>query len=136
MSVFWQGVGSATSTWPSASPGPGLGELHSEWHLDYWTPDNPDARMPAYYSYQNHNTNRELLVDPGREFLKLRNVQLGYTLPRTCGPLGWPGRAYLTARTCGPPVHMGIDLDPEYPWVRADYYPQTKVFSIGTDIGF
>jgi hypothetical protein len=31
---------------------------------------------------------------------------------------------------------MDIDLDPEFPWVRADYYPQTKVFSIGADISF
>jgi hypothetical protein len=32
--------------------------------------------------------------------------------------------------------NLGIDLDPEYPWVRADYYPQTRTFSIGTEITF
>jgi hypothetical protein len=31
---------------------------------------------------------------------------------------------------------MGIDLDPEYPTVAGDYIPQTRTFSIGTELSF
>ena len=45
-------------------------------------------------------------------------------------------RIYVTGKNLWTNQNLGIDLDPEYSVVRADYYPQTRVFSIGTDISF
>jgi hypothetical protein len=111
----------------------------SEWHKDHWTPQNPNARMPAAYANENrnyYNWSSQWVLDAS--FIKLRNVQLGYTLPGVLADrLGASSaRLYLTGKNLWMRTNLGIDLDPEYPWVRADYYPQTKVFSIGTDIRF
>jgi TonB-linked SusC/RagA family outer membrane protein len=119
--------------------GPVWENYTSEWHKDHWTPQNPNARMPAAYANENrnyYNWSSQWVLDAS--FIKLRNVQLGYTLPGVLADrLGASSaRLYLTGKNLWMRTNLGIDLDPEYPWVRADYYPQTKVFSIGTDIRF
>ena len=45
-------------------------------------------------------------------------------------------RLYATGKNLWTHHSMGIDLDPEYATVRGDLYPQTRVFTIGTDITF
>jgi hypothetical protein len=70
--------------------------------------------------------------------MKLRNVQIGYTLPeRLVGRTGVQRlRIYASGKNLWMKNNLGIDLDPEYPWTVADYYPQTRVISIGADISF
>ena len=111
----------------------------SKWHLDYWTPENQDSRLPAYYLYQNYNTNRVSswwVLDA--KFIKLRNLQLGYTLPASMAERVGVSRMrlYISGKNLWQASGMDIELDPESPWVRGDYLPQTRVFSIGTDINF
>lgn len=119
--------------------GPVWENYTSEWHHDHWTPDNPDARHPAYYSNINRNyytTNSWWILDGS--FMKLRNVQLGYTLPENIlGRLGIQNmRVYATGKNLWMKNNLGINLDPEYPWTTGDYYPQTKVISLGANISF
>jgi TonB-linked SusC/RagA family outer membrane protein len=138
--AFFQGVGKRDQYLALGFiQGPVWENYTSEWHKDYWTPENPDARMPAYHANDNRNyyaVNSWWVLDG--KFVKLRNVQLGYTLPVDLAQrVGVDNmRVYVTAKNLWQWSNLGIDLDPEYPWVRADYYPQTKVFSIGTDISF
>ncbi len=119
--------------------GPVWENYTSVWHKDYWTPENPDARHPAYYSNYNRNyyaTNSWWILDGS--FVKLRNVQIGYTLPQSL--VNRAGvermRIHVTGKNLWTKHNLGIDLDPEYPWVRADYYPQTKVISVGASVSF
>lgn len=119
--------------------GPVWENYTSQWHKDHWTPDNPDARHPAYYSNINRNyytTNSWWILDGS--FMKLRNVQLGYTLPQTIlNQLGIQNfRLYATGKNLWTKSNLGLDLDPEYPWTVGDYYPQTRVISIGANISF
>ena len=121
--------------------GPVWENFTSEWHNDYYDPakDNQDARHPTYYSNYNRNyytTSSHWILDGS--FAKLRNAQLGYTLPASITDrLGSQRmRIYVTGKNLWTNQNLGIDLDPEYSVVRADYYPQTRVFSIGTDISF
>lgn len=56
--------------------------------LDYWTPENPDARYPrlaASGSQSNENNFRrgsDMYLFDGK-YLRVKNVQFGYTLPAT-----------------------------------------------------
>jgi TonB-linked SusC/RagA family outer membrane protein len=138
--VFFQGVGKRDQYLELGFiQGPVWENYTSEWHKDYWTPENPDARHPAYYANYNRNyyaTNSWWILDGS--FVKLRNVQVGYTLPTSLAArVGVERmRVYVTGKNLWMKQNLGIELDPEYPWRRADYYPQTKVFSFGTDITF
>jgi len=52
--------------------------------LDYWTPSNPEAKFPRFISTdpnRNYATVSDLLLENG-SFIRVKNVQLGYTLPK------------------------------------------------------
>lgn len=54
--------------------------MHTDW-LDSWTPSNTDSSMPRLAAGSvNMNRTIDLMVFNG-DFVKLRNVTLGYTLP-------------------------------------------------------
>lgn len=141
-SAFFQGVGKRDQFLQLGFiQGPVWENYTSEWHLDYYDPakDNQDARHPTYYANENRNyysVNSHWLLDG--KFVKLRNVQLGYTVPPEFAQRlsAQHMRIFFTAKNLWTLHNMGIDLDPEFPWVRADYYPQTKTFSVGVDISF
>jgi TonB-linked SusC/RagA family outer membrane protein len=121
--------------------GPVWENYTSEWHNSYYDPeqDNQDARHPTWYANYNRNyytTSSHWILDGS--FMKLRNAQLGYTMPSSVTDrIGTQRmRVYVTGKNLWMNQNLGIDLDPEYARVRADYYPQTRVFSIGTDISF
>jgi TonB-linked SusC/RagA family outer membrane protein len=119
--------------------GPVWENFTTEWHLDYWSEDNRDARVPAPYLYHNYNTRYPSswwLTDA--KYVKLRNLQLGYTLPATLSDrLGIQRlRVYVAGKNLWQWTAMEIGLDPEVPTRFGNYYPQTKSFSIGTNISF
>ncbi|GAA5520129.1 TonB-dependent receptor [Aliifodinibius salicampi] len=119
--------------------GPVWENYTSQWHKDYWTPENQDARHPAYYSNDNrnyYNMNDWWILDGS--FVKLRNIQVGYTLPQdVVSQIGIQRlRLYATGKNLWMKSNLGIGLDPEYPWTTGDYYPQTKVISLGANISF
>jgi TonB-linked SusC/RagA family outer membrane protein len=141
--AFFQGVGKRDQYLALGFiQGPVWENFTSEWHKDYYDPalDNQDARHPSYYSNYNRNyyaPNEHWVLDGS--FVKLRNVQLGYNLPTNfvLDRLGVQRmRINVTGKNLWMHQNLGIDLDPEYPFVRADYYPQTRTFSIGTDLSF
>ncbi|WP_234567913.1 SusC/RagA family TonB-linked outer membrane protein [Rhodohalobacter sp. 614A] len=141
--MFFQGVGKRDQYLSLGFiQGPVWENYTSEWHKDYWTPENQDARHPAYYSNYNRNyyaTNSWWVLDGS--FVKLRNVQVGYTLPQNLlDNLGIQNlRLYVTGKNLWTHQNLGIGLDPEYPSTgstRGDYYPQTKVISLGANISF
>lgn len=121
--------------------GPVWENYTSDWHNSYYDPelDNQDARHPTWYANENRNyyaTNSHWILDG--KFIKLRNAQLGYTMPASVTDrLGTQRlRVYISGKNLWTHHNMGIDLDPEYARPIPDLYPQTRVFSIGTDITF
>jgi TonB-linked SusC/RagA family outer membrane protein len=139
---FLQGVGKRDQMIElGLAEGPTWENYITKWHLDYWTPDNPDARVPAPYLYQNYNTNYPSswwVTDAS--YVKLRNIQVGYTLPpHVSGRFGIDRmRVYVSGKNLWQRSGMEIGLDPEVnpATPRGDYYPQTQVFSFGTNINF
>lgn len=87
-SMFWQGaqgqdvisdMKKETDLWSGLN----IGFLNKgDRLLDAWTPANPDSSIPALSRSDSNNEKRvsTYFVEDG-SYLKLRNIQLGYTLP-------------------------------------------------------
>jgi TonB-linked SusC/RagA family outer membrane protein len=82
-SAFLQGVGkrSYRSTAESIAP------LLVTWkqamgiHSDYWTPENQDALFPRPYTGATHNYLASDKWTLDASYIRLKNIQLGYTIP-------------------------------------------------------
>lgn len=141
LTLFFQGVGKRDQYLGLGfAQGPVWENYTSEWHRDYWSPDNLNARHPAYYSNENRNyysMNSWWILDGS--FVKLRNAQIGYTFPdRIIHRIGMSSlRIYATGKNLWAHHNLGgIDLDPEYPVTTGTYYPQTRVISVGVNVIF
>lgn len=117
----------------------------TEQALDRWTPENPDADQPRLTISDpngNFTTMNDYLVEDG-SYLKLRQIQLGYTLPaslvNTVGARDL--RVFVSAQNvftitgysgtdpevAGGNTNWGIDFD---------RYPQSRLYSLGVSLGF
>ncbi len=82
--IFIQGVGDVDGY----LNGDGVWAFHNggqlqQWHIDsHWTPDNPDAEYPRYWLGYTNNTQASSYWMKSAAYLRLKNVQLGYTLPK------------------------------------------------------
>ncbi|GAA4306728.1 SusC/RagA family TonB-linked outer membrane protein [Compostibacter hankyongensis] len=85
LSVFFQGVGDVKKYNPYRAVGEamsanGINQLAST--LNHWTADNHSTTMPrAVFNDPNHNTRMSDRFVESAAYLRLQNVQLGYTLP-------------------------------------------------------
>lgn len=116
--------------------------------LDAWSPTNPESKMPSLTpnpsSYEQ--TSSDYYVEDG-SFLKLKNLQVGYTLPLK----NWSTMQGLQKLR----VYLGVTnvftltkyrgIDPEVSATPSDYpaigvdmgtYPQSRQFLLGLNIGF
>lgn len=107
--------------------------------LDYWTPDNPDALYPRPTEGADVNNTRDsnLYLRDGK-YLRLKSVNLGYTLPASVLESigGERMRIYISATNL---FHLDSKLnmfDPEMPSGRGAYYPQQRSFNIGLNLTF
>jgi len=110
------------------------------WRADgRWSPENTNATMPrASYELFNNNTinSTQWLVNAG--FLKLRNVELGYTLPQSL--INRIGMKKLRVYASGSNLltlfdsmkEMGFDPETSDYW----YYPPQRVFNVGATVTF
>lgn len=89
LTMFWQGVQGVdiisdlkkeTDLWAGVN----VANLNKGQRLlDAWSPTNPDSNIPALSTYNNNNETRvsSYYVENG-SFLKLRNIQIGYNVPK------------------------------------------------------
>lgn len=143
LSMFWQGVQGAdiisdlkkeTDLWSGLN----IGFLNKgERLLNAWTPQNPDATIPALSRSDVNNEKRvsTYFVEDG-SYLKLRNVQLGYNLPeRLTHSLSLDRvRFYISASnllTIHAKSFTGVD--PENPNFG---YPIPQTYTFGINVGF
>ncbi|MGI6572324.1 MAG: TonB-dependent receptor [Fermentimonas sp.] len=86
ISMLWNGI-AKRDTWFQNYTFWGVGSIwqHSAFkeHLDYWTPNNKNAYFPrpAYQPKRNRQISDRYLQNTA--FLRLKNIQLGYTFDRT-----------------------------------------------------
>lgn len=109
------------------------------WQLDYWTPENPNARYPRLIAESNHNNfqNSSYWVY-NAAYLRLKNLQIGYTMPsRLLSNFFISGvRIYVAGDDLLTFDHMPKGWDPERPSGDAAYYPISSTYTFGADITF
>ena len=105
-----------------------------------WRPDNTDAEYPRLSTQTS--SNNAIASDFWKRdasYLRLKNIQLGYTFPSKITNYIKVSRmrAYISGSnllTISKLKKLG--LDPEVPSVQNGYYPQQRVLSAGLDITF
>ena len=144
LTIFFQGVGGAqvitkdfkeqTDLWSGVN----VANLNKGTRvLDAWSPTNPDSNIPALSTNNNNNETRvsTYFVEDG-SFLKLRNLQLGYNLPKhACEKMlmqNW--RWFISAQNVFT-IHSAkfTGVDPENPTFG---YPIPLTVTLGTKVTF
>ena len=143
LTLFFQGVGKVdvitdlkreTDIWAGLN----IGFLNKGTRLlDAWSPTNTDSNIPALSLSDNNNEKRvsSYWVEDG-SFLKLRNIQLGYNLPKSATEKmkmqSW--RWYISAQNVFT-IHSKsfTGVDPENPNFA---YPIPLSVTLGTKVTF
>ncbi len=101
-----------------------------------WTAANPDANYPRLSTGKQNYTSSSYWIQSGA-YVRLKSVQLGYTLPG-----GWTKKAglsrcrlYVSGQNLLTFSKLEKDIDPEAP--NDDrYYPQVKTYTFGLNVEF
>jgi hypothetical protein len=107
-------------------------------HLDYWTPENQDAYYPRALVGNRNVSARNKQVQTrylqNRAYIRLKNIQMGYTLPKnlTESYLIQSARIYISGENLFTYTKLKI-FDPETPGL---IYPLQKIFAAGIKVTF
>ncbi len=124
------------------------GNLRTWQAEDRWTPQHTNAKYPRLTVNQNHNQVTSSFSVISRDYIRLKNIQLGYTLPRNAAfkRMGIQKmRVYLTATNLLTIQKNGyLQWDPEtisygngiYGDDPHDVVPPMKVYAAGINITF
>jgi len=141
LGIFFQGVGErdvlmqGDAVWAFQNAG-----KIQEWHLDYWTPENPNAshpRLVATTSHNNYETSDFWVWSAS--YLRMRNLTFGYTFPSTVMDNIFVERLrlYFSGQNLFTIDDMPEGWDPEVPnGTSGALYPITSVFTFGVDLTF
>lgn len=147
--MFWMGVGKR-DVWFSSGSNVFWGQLGNIWqnstfkeHLDYWSADSPNGYYPRPYFSAEGNKNREAssLYLQSAAFLRLKSLQVGYSLPEHLLEriAVKKARIYFNAEnllTFSPIKGM---FDPEGifgTYGQGKVYPLSKIVSVGINVNF
>ena len=105
-----------------------------------WTPDNPNAEYPRLtsggVSISPHNANANSGFIRKNGYLRLKSIQLGYTIPkRVFNEKIERVRFYVSGFNLFTWDKLKY-LDPEMPNVNNGFYPQQKMISGGVNVTF
>lgn len=111
-------------------------------HLDYWTPENANAYYPKpYFGSITKNQQRQSGYLQNAAYLRLKNVQVGYTLPKV-----WTSKAamesvrfYVSGDNLLTWTGISSIFDPETLGGEYDagkLYPLQRTISVGININF
>ena len=106
-----------------------------------WTPENPNAEFPRLTAYKStvssHNAHKNSGWIRSGDYLRLKAIQLGYTLPKTVLNRAKIEnlRLFVTGSNIFTLDHLKY-IDPEMPNVNNGFYPQQRIFSFGINVTF
>lgn len=143
-----QGTGGKGAVFWGATTGGRWESIFLKDHLDYWRDENSllgenrDSyyARPLYYTNKNRETQTRFLQDAS--YLRLKNLQIGYTLPQSftrkfaCENF----RIYFSAENLCTWTKMSKVIDPESLEVSSmksgSSYPIAKTYSFGVSLDF
>lgn len=141
--MFWQGVGQrkvwlrgeSVEAFHNNNEGPVFG-----FHIDRWTPENPNASYPRLTvgSESANNAAKSDFWIENAAYLRLKNVQLGYTIPRRLtNKLSISRlRIYTSIQNALTFCNMKGGWDPETTDGGGRIYPVNRTYSIGLNLNF
>lgn len=149
--VFMQGVGQRDmwANGPVVIPGYRYHEAWFSHHLDYWTPENPDAFYPRLTDQSQSNQIRNFMPQTkyllDMAYLRMKNVTLGYTLPENISDnFGLDRfRIYVSGENLFEFTNLDIPVDPETDYTASGrndsstfgrVYPFRRVLSAGIQV--
>lgn len=108
--------------------------MYAQREIDYWRPDNTGAEwQKPVYSTAGGDSYSSLLGFKDASFIKVRNLSLGYTFPKSiCSSIGIERlKVYIQGRNLGNLTSSidYLDLD-----MNASYY--NRGFTMGLQVGF
>ena len=141
--AFFQGVGKR-SYMPSVVT---LMPLYQSWrspmqiHSDYWTPENQNALYPRPYYGSSHNYEASDKWVLNAAYARLKNIQIGYSLPKTFLKKTKMDRArvFVSGQDILTISRMGVFktiFDPESKNGVVNDYPFFATLSVGLNINF
>ena len=144
--TFWQGVGKRES-WLGGTIFYGLlgayGSSIMKNTLDYWTPGNTKAYWPRPYATDEVNKNRvtSTLYLQNTAYTRLKNIQLGYTLPQQLLThiKIQRIRVYVSGENLLTFSKVNDNFDPEVVdggWGSGKEYPLMKTITFGLNVEF
>lgn len=139
-SMFWQGVQGINgyTYYEIACPFSGTANM-GDWWLDYWTPDNPEAKYPRLSLDQSRSNIHSTFYMENASYLRLKNIELGYTFDKkllsfmrncTVRLYGNIQNAFTITN------YKGFDPEMEVGETRAQAYPQVRIYTIGLNVNF
>ncbi len=149
LSALIQGVGKADGYLNSHYVIPAVNSSSIKpWQLDYWREDNKGAALPRVSLTSTNNTQNSTLWMRSAAYLRVKNVQLGYDIPKALiSRVGLKNAyVYVNGQNLLTKTHFYQGYDPEINYDAAstdgvalgggNYYPQVKVVTAGVDIKF
>lgn len=109
--------------------------------FDAWSTENPNGKFPRIieteYTASYPNTVSSFWIFK-TNYLRFKNIQIGYTLPEKClNKLGISrARLYYSGENLFRIDNLPIDIDPESPSGRGSHYPQVATHSFGINLTF
>lgn len=109
-----------------------------EHNLDYWTPENTDAFWPRLYTQGDHNFLPSDKWLQNAAYVRLKDVQLGYTLPdQLVSRLAITKlRFYVAGHDVWETTKVFDFIDPETPDQATYQYPFRRSFTVGVNLNF
>lgn len=147
-SIFFQGVGKRT-LFPDRDAFMPLAETWSKplaIALDHWTEDNRNAAFPrlSYNAWHNYVRSDKWAKDGS--YIRLKNLQVGYTIPRSlCNKIGIESlRIYFSGQNLWEHTKFWKDWDPEIEFGTGGFtvdsssrtYPFSRTLSGGINLTF
>ncbi len=140
LSVFLQGVGKRDVILTNEAAWALYNNNNMQvWQLDYWTPQNVNARYPRLVAGSTHNNFQfsDFWVNDGG-YMRIKNVQVGYTL--ASDKLRQFGVQRLRVYASGDNIYTFHNMfpgwDPERPDGDSSPYPIASTYVMGVSLTF
>ena len=142
LSAMFSGVAAASRLYSSevfGAFGGDTGHPSTEWR-HAWSADKPSGKMPRIYlaGQANHNEASSTFWLQDTHYVRLKNLQLGYTLPKSLlKNLGVSSlRVYYSGENLLTLDNMRGNIDPEATSQRLSSYPLLRTHSFGLNVSF
>jgi hypothetical protein len=141
LNLLFQGVGKADGyVWGHSIASFYEGGSMPEIGKDYWTPENRDALFPRLAFNNSNNQQNSSFWVKDASYLRLKNIQLGYTIPKNLiSKIGISNlRLYVSTDNVFTISNFWKYFDVEAPVLSGygNFYPIMRTTTVGIDLTF